>query len=163
MSQSVKVSRFFTIPVHELFGYFIDPVLIEKWSYPEGMSLKVTRFDAEVGGRYRYEHHSQQGTFICEGHFRSIERNELIRMVDDRIYNDKGELIGENLACDVKFTPFGNGSGVEIIQSGFKNPESAQDCEKSWNQCFNNLQELVKDSGIRQFNAGNFDQGLVQT
>lgn len=163
MSHEIKVSRFYTIPVHELFGYFIDPNLLERWCYPEGMNLKVAHFDARVGGKYHFEHTTPKETYVCDGHIRKIIQNELLRMVDDVIMGPDGKILEEKIACDVKFSGFGTTSGVEITQSGFKSAESAKDCEKGWNDCLSNLQELVKDSGLRRFGEGDVYQGLVQT
>ena len=151
MTQKIVVSRFFTIPVHELFGYFMDPRLIEKWSAPEGMSLKVPMLDFRESGRYRYEHFAKEGKYICNGHYRRIVQNEMIRMVDDEIRDPDGKLLAEKLENELIFTSLGTGSGVEIRVSGFTNPEFASDCERGWNECLDKLQELVKDSGPHQF------------
>ncbi len=150
MSHKIKMERFFTIPVHELYGYCIDPRLIEKWCAPEGMTLKV-HVDVRVGGHYHYEHMNQTGKFICEGHFRKIIQNELLRMVDDEIRAPNGEVIACNLACDMKFVSFASGSGIVIEQSGFKSKAFADECKRSWEYCLDQLQDLVKDSGMRQF------------
>lgn len=151
MANESKVERFFTIPVHELYGYFIDPRLIEKWSAPDGMSLHVTEFDARVGGHYRYEHFSEEGKYICTGHIRKIIQNEFLHMVDDQIIDPKGKEIAKGLQCEIRFTSLGTGSGVSIHQYGFKNKEFAEECRMGWEQCFAKLQDLLKDSGIRQF------------
>ena len=153
MSRTFTVNRFFTIPVHELYGYFIDPVLLERWCAPEGTSLKIGDFDARVGGHYCFNHSNGTGTFVARGHFRKIIQNQLIRMIDDEILDPTGKVLGRKLACDVTFTSFGNGAGVIIRQSGFQNAEMASECEISWNQCLDTLQDLVKDSGLRQFHA----------
>ena len=153
MSRTITISRFFTIPVHELYGYFMDPVLIERWCAPEGMSLKVPAFDARVGGKYIYEHSNGKGIFRARGHFRKIIQNQMIQMVDDEITDPTGKIVEKKLACDITFSAFGNGSGVIIRMSGFSSAASAEECQTGWNQCFDKLQDLVKDSGIRQFHA----------
>lgn len=155
MSRTITINRFFTIPVHELYGYFIDPVLIERWCAPEGMSLKVRSFDARVGGKYRYEHSNGTGIFVAIGHFRKLVQNQLIQMVDDEIIDPAGKILGKKLACDVTFSAFGNGAGVIIKQSGFQNAQMLDECEISWNQCLDKLQDLVKDSGPHQFHDDN--------
>ncbi len=149
----VSVSRFFTIPVHELFGYFIDARLIESWSAPEGMTLHVPLLDVKAGGKYRYVHTSPQGNYICDGHFRKIIQNELLKMVDDKIIDPDGNLSGKDLQTEVKFVSFASGSGVEVKVTGFQNAQFAEECEKGWNQCFDKLQDLVKDSGPHQFHS----------
>lgn len=151
MSRAITINRFFTIPVHELYGYFIDPVLLERWCAPEGMSLKISEFNARVGGHYCFKHSDGSGIFVAKGHFRKLIQNQLIQMVDDEILDPAGNLLGKKLACDVTFTAFGNGAGVMIRQSGFQNTVMAEQCELGWNQCFDKLQNLVKDSGTRQF------------
>lgn len=164
MSHHIKVSRFFTIPVHELFGYFIDPKLLKQWCYPEGMSLKTIHFDARVGGKYQFEHATPKETFKCHGHVHKFVLNEHLRMVDDEFFDKDGKRLEMgHPTCDIRFTAFGSGSGIEITIAGFAKEKDALDCEQGWKECLNHLQELVKDSGIRQFNEGRFDQGLVQT
>jgi uncharacterized protein YndB with AHSA1/START domain len=149
----VTIERFFTIPVHELYGYFMDPRLIERWSAPEGMTLKMAMFDGREGGRYRYEHHSAEGTYVCNGHFRRIVRNEMLRMVDDEIIDPSGKVLDKKLETEVIFTSFGTGAGVRITVSNFTNREFAENCEQGWNQCLDKLQDLVKDSGPHQFHS----------
>lgn len=149
----MTINRFFTIPVHELFGYFVDPVLIARWCAPDGMTLKVPVFDATVGGKYVYEHFKAGEKWVAHGHFRKIIQNKMIQMVDDEIIDPKGKIIEKKLSCDISFSTFGNGSGVIIKMSGFANATGAEECETGWNQCFDQLQDLVKDSGIRQFHA----------
>lgn len=151
MSRAITINRFFTIPVHELYGYFVDSVLLERWCAPEGMTLKIGEFDARVGGHYTFRHSNGTGTFIANGHFRKLIQNQLIRMVDDVIKDPTGKILGKKIACDITFTAFGNGSGVSIRQSGFQNAEMTEQCQIGWNQCLDKLQDLVKDSGIRQF------------
>jgi uncharacterized protein YndB with AHSA1/START domain len=149
------MERFFTIPVHELFGYCTDPRLIEKWCAPEGMTLKVHMPDVRAGGRYRYEHTHQTGKYVCEGHFRKIIQNKLLRMVDDEIRAPSGEIVGSHLTCDMKFVSFGSGSAIQIEQSGFKSEAFANECRRSWEFCLDQLQDLVKDSGLHQFTQEN--------
>lgn len=151
MSKVVTVSRYFTIPVHELFGYFIDARLIERWSAPESMSLHVPLLDVRPGGKYRYVHTSPQGKYIADGHFRRILQNQLLQMVDEKIIDPDGNLSAKDLRTDILFAGFASGSGVEVRVSGFTNNEFATECERGWNQCFDKLQDLVKDSGPRQF------------
>jgi uncharacterized protein YndB with AHSA1/START domain len=153
MSHAIRIERFFSLPVHELYGYFIDKRLIERWSAPEGMTLKVPVFDFRVGGQYRFEHHGEAGTFVAVGHFRKIIQNELILSVDDEIRDASGKIVATGLSCSTRFASLGGGSGVVVEQSGFSSDEFARNCERSWNYCFDLLQDLVKDSGPRQFHA----------
>lgn len=154
MSQKkIEIERFFTIPVHELYGYFMDPRLLEKWCYPEGMTLHMDFLDARVGGKYRMVHTLPGKKYIANGHYRKLLQNELIQMVDDEIIGPDGKVMETNLACEIYFTSFGSGSGIRIIQYGFKDERGASECERGWSQCLNNLQDLVKDSGPRQFHA----------
>lgn len=155
MAYQVSMKKFFTIPVHELYSYFTDARLLEKWCAPDGMTLKVPLFEEQNGGRYRYEHQSPKGLYICEGHIRRIKENEMMRMVDDEIRNPKGELIAEKISSDISFIPVGQGSEVMIVQRGFPSAEFANECEEGWQQCFMKLQELVKDSGPHQFKSEN--------
>ncbi len=163
MFYGAKIDRFYTIPVHELFGYFVDPVLLQHWSYPDGMILKVVHFDGRPRGKYHFELAARDGIYVCNGHIHKYALNQRLRRVDDEILSPAGKILAENIACDIIFTSFGSGSGVEIAQSGFSDGAYALACEAGWVQALDRLQDLVKDSGLRQFNGTDYDHDFVQT
>jgi uncharacterized protein YndB with AHSA1/START domain len=154
MENEIVVTQYFNISAKELFNYFIDPSLIEKWSYPEGMILKVPEFEAREGGKYRYEHTNENGTFVCEGHFEQIIPRQSLKMVDDWIKSPDGKLMAEKLGCEIVFMPLGDGCDIAIRQTGFKNGEFAKECKEGWSQSLDHLQELTQRNEIGESTSG---------
>ena len=148
MANEIILTRFFNIPSRDLYNYFIDPKLIEKWSYPEGMVLKVPVFEAEEGGKYRYEHTNEKGTYVCEGHFEQIVPRQSLKMVDDWIKDPSGKLIAEKLNCEIAFMPLGDGCDVAIRQSGFAGEDFVKECEEGWNQSLDHLHSISQRNEI---------------
>ena len=151
MSHKIIISQFLNISSSELFGYFTDAHLLEKWSSSNGMMVRVPRFKAVKGGRYRFEFTSADGTLVQEGHIRRITENHHIRMMDDEISGPRSHRIARKVQCDISFRSIDKGAEVTILQSGFQSTELARECEETWKQCLNQLKDLVKDSGPKQF------------
>lgn len=148
MANDITITRFFSIPSRELYNYFVDPRLIEKWSYPEGMILKVPKFEAQEGGKYRYEHTNEKGTYVREGHFQQIVPRQSLKMIDDWIKDPSGKLIVENLNCEITFMPLGDGCDVAVRQTGFKGEDFVKEFEEGWNQSLDHLQSITQRNEI---------------
>lgn len=142
MNLELKVTQFLAAPVENVFRYFVEPQLIEKWSAPDGMTLKIPYYEAKDGGKYRYEHTSKEGLFTCEGQVEKIIPNKLLSVTDKWIKDPDGKIIMENLPCEIVFTNFGNNCEVEVVQRGFQSEEMRNMCEEGWSQSFKKLQSL---------------------
>jgi uncharacterized protein YndB with AHSA1/START domain len=59
--QTFQTTKFFPLDSESLFKFFSQPELLEKWSAPDGMTLKLPVFDFKVGGKYKYIHSSSNG------------------------------------------------------------------------------------------------------
>lgn len=145
MNKSVHVTRLINAPVEEVFRYFLEPRLIEKWSAPEGMTLKMPFFEAKIGGRYRYEHTNKEGTYICEGHLEEIIPGKKITMIDEWIKDPSGKTIMENLPCEVTFKSGNGETEISVTQFDFKDEEMRSMCEQGWNQSFDKLQQIFRE------------------
>ncbi len=145
----VKLSRFLNADKYEVFKYFTRQEFIEQWSAPEGMTLRVPKFEARLGGSYRYEHTGKDGKYICDGYLTEFIPNEKLVM-RDTVKGPDGNLLFENLESVIEFRGVGAGTEVNVIQRGFNDEASAHECQVSWSQCLDTLQGLVeKTSGPR--------------
>ena len=143
------LQKFFAVHVEELYKYFMDGHLLEKWAYPDGMSLKITKFHPEVGGKYRYEHSGKDGLYICEGHLEEIVPEKRIVQLDEFVRGPNGRVVSNNLRCVIEFNENIDGTEVSVTQSGFKSDKEFEACRQGWMECLNNLYELVeKEIGI---------------
>lgn len=139
---NLKMQRVFQGNRTDVFNYFTDPVLLEQWSYPDGMSLKVPFMEKRVGGSYRYEHKTDKGgTFVCEGKFLEFKNNETL-VTEDEVYNPEGEKVMYGLQSEITFSDDPRGCLVEIEVNGFNNPKEIADCRVGWTQCMDRLDSI---------------------
>ncbi len=141
--RNFQITKHFPLDSESLFKFFSHVDQIEKWSAPEGMELKVPVFDFKVGGKYRYEHTSDIGTYVCEGEFTEITPEKKIASVDKWVKSPTGEKIHQNLNCVIDFQENLAGTEVYVSQGGFADEKAAEECKLGWEQCLNKLQEMV--------------------
>lgn len=139
--KDIKVTKFFPLDRESLFGYFVEPALLERWAYPDGMHLKVPVMEPRQNGKYRFEHRGPDGLYICNGYFESLIPNEKLVQVDT-VKNPEGFVVFKDLVCTTVFRQVGGGTEVTITQSGFEDEKARNECENSWNQCLDKLEHL---------------------
>lgn len=137
----LKVTRFFPLDRESLFGYWVEPLLLERWAYPEGMNLKVPVMEPRANGKYRFELRGPQGLYICNGHFENLVPNEKLVQVDT-VKDSEGRVIFDKLKCTTIFRQVAGGTEVTIIQNGFPDEKSMKECEKSWYESLDKLVQL---------------------
>ena len=139
---NLQLTKFIPVEREKVFLYFTRPELIEKWSYPDGFTLKVANFEAKVGGHYRYEHTGSDGLYLCNGYLKEFVPNEKLVQVDT-VKGPDGKLIIENLEGSVLFKKVAGGTEISVTQRGFPDEQSLKSCEEGWNQCMDNLSNLL--------------------
>lgn len=139
--RELTVKKFFPLDRESLFGYWIEPALLERWAYPDGMNLKVPLLEARENGKYRFEHRGPDGLYICNGFFKLLIPNEKIIQVDT-VKNPEGFFIFKDLECTTSFRQVAGGTEVSITQSGFQDEASMKECENSWYQSLDKLDHL---------------------
>lgn len=143
MNYEARVIRFFNADKNEVFKYFTRAEFIEQWCTPEGMTLRVPKFEAKLGGSYRYEHTGKDGLFVCDGYLTEFVPNERLASRDN-VKGPDGNILYENLEGVIEFRGVGAGTEVSIFQRGFKDEASAHECQVSWSQCLDLLQGMVE-------------------
>lgn len=141
MSFNLKLSTIIPASRPEVFNYFTDSVLLEMWSYPQGVKLKVPCFKNNLYGRYRYEYTQGDDIYICEGVIEGYETSRRI-MTLEQIENSRGEVLCEQLMSDILFLEDAGGCKIEITQEGIKTKEEVEKYKMCWEQCLNRLSSL---------------------
>lgn len=143
---NIHLTRFIPKSTEEIYRYFTQKELLEEWSSPEGMSLKVPQFEAKQNGRYRYEHSNKDGVWVCTGHIKEIIPEKRLVMIDT-VKNPSGKIMFQDMQTVIEFRPMLGGTDITISSTGFPDKTSAEECRESWNQCFDKLVRLtVSDS-----------------
>lgn len=148
MKNELHLKHTINAPREEVFRYWTNPRLLEKWSSPDGMTLKVPVFEAKTDGKYRYEHSDGNDVYVCNGHFEAFVPNEKLIMIDNVASALRGPLF-EDLHSEVTFIDEGPKTLIFVIQSGFKSQKDAEDCRMSWEQCFEKLEDLIVHKRFR--------------
>ncbi len=148
MKNEVTVTKVIPATVQEIFPYFIQANKIEQWSAPDGLTLRVPFFEAKTGGKYRYEHQSPKGTYVCEGHIEELVPNQKITMIDEFIRDPQGKEM-KNLVGEIMFEKSGAGTKITVNQEGFPDVSAAKECETGWTQCLNKLENIVGGNETR--------------
>lgn len=155
-----SIKKFFAIHVEELYKYFMDSHLLEKWAYPDGMSLKITKFHPEVNSKYRYEHSGKDGLYVCEGHFEEIVPERRIIQLDEFVRGPNAKVIYNNLRCVIEFNENIDGTEVTVTQSGFESDRGLEASRVGWTQCLDRLFDLVeREIGISAQESRMMDEG----
>lgn len=152
MDKHVTIRKNFPLPRQDLFSYFVTPSLLEKWAFPGGMSLRIAQLEARPGGRYRWEHSSEAGTYVAEGHFEELSPERIVQ-VDEEIEDPTGKVLMEDLLCVITFRDLHGSTEVAVDQSGFKEQKNADECRQGWEQCLANLEKLLGDGNQRVMSA----------
>ncbi len=74
----VRIVREFDAPPEKVFRAHIDPELFTQWTGPNGMEMRVDRFDCRSGGAYRYVMSRDGEDYAFNGCFHEMRPNELI-------------------------------------------------------------------------------------
>ncbi|MCW5695487.1 MAG: SRPBCC family protein [Bauldia sp.] len=82
--REVLITRWFAAPRDLVFDCWTKPELIRRWLLgPEGWTMTVCTVDLRVGGRYRYEWRSTEGSVMgMGGEYREIVRPERLGSVE---------------------------------------------------------------------------------
>ena len=140
--KAVEITRTFPAARQKLFRYFVTPSLLEKWAFPDGMTLRVPVLEAKPGGRYRWEHTQNGGTYVAEGHFEELGPDRIVQ-IDEEIEDPAGKVLHENLLCAVSFLEQDGSTKVRIEQSGFREQKDADECRQGWEQCLARLEQVL--------------------
>jgi uncharacterized protein YndB with AHSA1/START domain/predicted enzyme related to lactoylglutathione lyase len=142
----VKISRILPIKSAELFKFFVEAELLEKWAYPDGFKLKVPQLEARPHGAYLWEHSNEKEHFTCYGHFKEFSPGQRLVMLDETIKDQNGNVLFENQECSFDFRDHHEGT------------------ELSWNQCLGRLEGLLSRSNAtgRSKEKGGFE-GISST
>lgn len=142
-TNDIRISKTIPAPKETVFNYLTKPELIEQWSYPEGLTLKVPKFEANMGGRYRYEHTGKDGVFICEGKITAFVPNEKIVQLDEFINAPDGKRLAENLENTITLKDAVGGTEVAVVTTGNFDEKFLTECKAGWTQSFDHLVDLI--------------------
>jgi len=148
MPGTVQLHRVLSAPTERVFKAFINPEAMAKWLPPHGFTGKVHTMDARLGGE-----HQMSFTNFATGHSHSFG-GKYVEIIENKKlkYTDKfdnPQMPGE-MQVTVLFHKVMCGTDLKIIQEGIPDAVPVEMCYLSWQQCLNQLAQLVETEASDQ-------------
>jgi uncharacterized protein YndB with AHSA1/START domain len=151
---TTEVSRHIRAPRADVYRALLDPLLVQQWMVPEGMTSEVHSFVAEEGGGYRisltYEQPTATGkttaqTDTFHGRFvRLVPEREVVQAVE--FETDDPGLQGE-MTITYTLTDAPDGTDVVGRHEDLPPAVSPADNELGWTMSLGKLAALVEGRG----------------
>ena len=145
------MSRHIRAPRARVYAVLLDPVAVQQWMVPDGMTNEVHEFDAREGGAFRisltYDEPTRSGktsahTDTHHGRFvRLVPETEVVQLVE--FETDDPELRGE-MTISYTLTDVGDGTDVVSIHEGIPAGVSPADNELGTTMALDKLARLAE-------------------
>ncbi len=142
----LQMTRFIRAPREKVFDAFVTEALLSKWHCPRGMSVGTCSVDARVGGRYRLEMRSREGTsHIVGGTYRAVNRPQQLAYTWQ--WEGDSPMGGFESLIEVEFIAKDGGTELRMTHSGFPAAAAREGHSQGWSSCFNRLNDLLDARG----------------
>lgn len=147
-NKTFNTKKFFPVDRTSLFKYWIRPDLLEQWSSPKGMELKILYLEERPGGKFHYRYHANEKVYDLNGHLEELVPNEKIVMIDS-LKAPNGKVVYEKQTTTINFKSVPGGTEVSIQQEGFPSEDYFKLNEENWNLGTNKLSNLISSETKR--------------
>ena len=148
---TTRVSVHIRAPRHQVYAALLDPLLIERWRVPEGMTCLVHRFEAREGGGFRisltYDAPTGTGkttarTDTYHGRFARLVPGE--RIVELLEFETEDPAMQGEMTVTTTLTDAGDGTELVGVHEGLPVGVSPADNELGWRMSLGKLAALVE-------------------
>ncbi len=140
---ALRITRTFAAPQQKVFEAWTQIEKLTQWlcRVTAQHSTRILEFDARVGGRYRLEVTTPEGSrLLLSGIYREIKSPEKLVFT----WQWEGDPdFGETLVT-VEFHAQGKSTEVVLTHERFSSTERRDRHAMGWNGCFDRLTELLK-------------------
>jgi uncharacterized protein YndB with AHSA1/START domain len=135
--ESVSLTRTIKAPAHEVFAAWTDGAQLQRWLAP------IAQADGRVGGRFRLEVQTADGSHVVAGEYRELVPAR--RIVLSWVYEGPMVPTGkESTTVTVELRPSGANTEVSVHHEGLKNPTyRAAIRQGAWAEALTQLESLL--------------------
>jgi len=148
---TTRVSRHIRAPRARVYAALLDPVAVQEWMVPDGMTSAVHEFDAREGGAFRisltYDAPTDVGKTTAET---DTHHGRFVRLVADREVVQVLEFETHDPALQgemtITYTLTDTEGGTELVgvHEGLPSGVSTADNELGWTMALDTLARLVE-------------------
>lgn len=157
--KTFTIERTINAPIEKVWEAFTNPLLLKQWYSPEGATSPVFEAEVKEGGRFRYFHKMDDGTFACWGRgiyqkiqaptyisFRDCFTDEEGNEVPSSYYGMTDSRCNEitDVLVEFFFTAQGEQTKLKMVQENPFDEKMASDMTEGWNSMFNKLGSTLK-------------------
>jgi uncharacterized protein YndB with AHSA1/START domain len=140
-------------PRERVYRALLDPVEVQVWRVPEGMTSQVHVFEAREGGAFRvsltYDEAGSAGktsahTDTYHGHFARLVPNE--QVVEVLAFESDNPALRGEMRITVTLSDVEGGTRLEAVHEGVPDTVPPEDNELGWRMSLGKLAALVEGS-----------------
>lgn len=147
----LRLTRVFDAPRELVFKAWTDGNQFQQWfgaAACDGSSLRSTKLDARVGGRYRIQVQRADGEFFTTvGTYREVKPPERIVFTWQFEKDGSGDGFGEveppEMLVTLEFKARGKQTELTLVHEKFASVESRDRHEQGWTRCLTELGKFV--------------------
>lgn len=151
---STTVTRHLRAPRAEVYRALLDPVAIEAWRVPDGMSGHVHELDPREGGRFRISLTYDAPDAVGKTEARTdTYHGTFVRLVPDEQVVETSEFeaadpaLRGTMTMTTTLTDAGDGTDISILHEGIPDSVPPADNETGTRMALDNLARLVERWG----------------
>jgi uncharacterized protein YndB with AHSA1/START domain len=157
--KTLIIERTINAPIEKVWEAFTNPVLLKQWYSPEGATSPIFEAELKEGGRFRYSHKMDDGSFECWGRgiyekidaptylsFRDCFTDEHGNEVSSSYYGMTDSRCNEitDVLVEFFFSVDGEKTQLKMVQENPFDDLMASDMTDGWNQMFDKLGNSLK-------------------
>lgn len=144
-SASLRLTRVIKTDPNTAFAAWTQPRHIKRWSCPEGHTVVDSQVDLRVGGAYRLQMRSDDGTVhTARGIYREIDAPH--RLVYTWDWEEAEHQVGETVVT-IEFRALGGDTEIVLTHELFPAEEAKEAHEVGWTSCLDRL-EVAVEAGL---------------
>lgn len=138
---TLRLARVIKATPDTVFEAWTSPKHMKQWCAPEGYEVVIADVELKVGGKYRIQMKSPEGTtHTALGTYREISR--FTRLVYTWTWEETEDHdIGETVVT-VEFKDRDGSTEVVLTHEGFPTSDDRGNHEQGWTSCLDRLQRL---------------------
>jgi glutathione S-transferase len=144
---TLSLSRFIRAPREKVFDAFATQAGLAAWMGPRGMQVRAAQVDPQVGGAWRVEMQSRDGSVVAVGGlYQQLQRPSRL-VYSWQWEGDNSPMPSAATLIEVTLSEKDGGTELRMVHSGFPAAAARDAHLRGWTSTFNRLNDLLDPRG----------------